>query len=269
MHVGYEDTALYEHRFWLQVLGDHARFIYDSLSTSEHAEIRRAASFIHVFDQLLERARHPEASQLRSLAVQAKHHAREIRRFKLHLIQRHLVGQIKISLSPTFINHMVNEVEEYLRILHYLVEGRIPPPSHPIHHHLVWLLDAAGHAGAIHDHLDAVEKQLRKKGTEFTRHFEQFYLKAVELAGYLRTSLKEFPALQRFNHQVELELAFFRKFLCELEEMRMDNEALGVLSPLMADHMAREECYYLIKLAESTGVKRPDCDPAKPRMTGM
>jgi hypothetical protein len=34
----------------------------------------------------------------------------------------------------------------------------------------------------------------------------------------------------------------------------------------MADHMAREECYYLMKLAESTEVvKAPYCDPTKPR----
>ncbi|GAB6889346.1 DUF2935 domain-containing protein [Geobacillus stearothermophilus] len=40
----------------------------------------------------------------------------------------------------------------------------------------------------------------------------------------------------------------------------------GMQSPLMADHMAREECYYLQKLAETTGeVKAPACDPTKPR----
>ncbi|QHN49727.1 DUF2935 domain-containing protein [Geobacillus stearothermophilus] len=37
-------------------------------------------------------------------------------------------------------------------------------------------------------------------------------------------------------------------------------------SPLMADHMAREECYYLQKLAETTGeVKALAWDPTKPR----
>ncbi len=48
--------------------------------------------------------------------------------------------------------------------------------------------------------------------------------------------------------------------------MELNQEVLGVLSPLMADHMAHEECYYLQKLEETTGeVKPPACDPAKPR----
>nr|WP_318153098.1 DUF2935 domain-containing protein [Metabacillus arenae] len=75
-----------------------------------------------------------------------------------------------------------------------------------------------------------------------------------------------FPALSRFHNHVELEMTVFKAFLRELEEMGLTKEILGVLTPLMADHMAREECYYLTKLAETTAeVKMPDCDPAKPR----
>ncbi|NNU84056.1 DUF2935 domain-containing protein [Geobacillus sp. BMUD] len=61
-------------------------------------------------------------------------------------------------------------------------------------------------------------------------------------------------------------MAIFQSFLHELEDMELNQEVLGVLSPLMADHMAHEECYYLQKLEETTGeVKPPACDPAKPR----
>ena len=37
--------------------------------------------------------------------------------------------------------------------------------------------------------------------------------------------------------------------------------------PLMADHMVREECYYLLKLHEvdPESVRLADCDPTKPR----
>lgn len=42
--------------------------------------------------------------------------------------------------------------------------------------------------------------------------------------------------------------------------------ALGTFVPLMANHMFREECYYLSKVAESAGIEKPDCKPAKPRL---
>lgn len=62
-----------------------------------------------------------------------------------------------------------------------------------------------------------------------------------------------------------MEMKLFQIFLHELEEMRMNNELLGVLTPLMADHMSREECYYLMKLSEVSDVKTPDCYPTRPR----
>lgn len=201
------------------------------------------------------------------LNQQAYQQANEIRKFKLELIKEHLIGHISIHLTPGFINHMVNEVEEYIRVLEYLTTGKVPPISHEVHHHLLWLMDAAGHAGAINDTLDGSEQKLKKKTHEFTKTFNDFYLKAVEMAGFLRTYVQEFPALERFNHQAEIEMKVFKEFLRELEELELQGAVLDTFSALMADHMAREECYYLIKLAESSGLEMPKCDPTKPRVT--
>jgi len=50
-------SALYEHRFWLQISGDHARFICNTLSPIEDQDVQVAASHIEAFNQLLEGAR--------------------------------------------------------------------------------------------------------------------------------------------------------------------------------------------------------------------
>ena len=47
------NAAKLEHEFWLQVLGDHSRFILDSLSPSEVKDIEVAKRFIKEFDRLL------------------------------------------------------------------------------------------------------------------------------------------------------------------------------------------------------------------------
>lgn len=263
------DESLIEIQFWLQILGDHSRFIHDSLAPSEKKYIEAANSFKTSFDKLLLRSKEVLNEQsLLLLFQESQTSSEEIRAFKLLLIKEHLVGEIKISLPPTFINHMVNEVEEAIRVFSYLSKGQIPPIVHSLHHDLLWLLDAAGHAGAIDSNLDMVEKQLKDKGQKFTKDWKEFYLKAVELAGYLRSNVLEFPALAKFHNDVHLEMIIFKKFLRELEEMELKKEALGTLSPLMADHMAREECYYLKKLADTTDLPSPDCDPAKPRTEG-
>ncbi len=92
---------------------------------------------------------------------------------------------------------------------------------------------------------------LKKKSDSFTKHFEQFYLKAIELTGYLRTNLQTFPALKKMNKDVKLEIQVFQTFLKEIEELEISSQMLSTFSTLMADHMMREEMYYLKKLEQS------------------
>ncbi|MFC0270867.1 DUF2935 domain-containing protein [Metabacillus herbersteinensis] len=262
----FQEASVFEHMFWLQVLGDHARFILDSLAVSEKEDIKKATEFKQAFDTLLKKA--TEQNDMYTLTLEAEAYVKQFRVFKLSLIKRHLVGKIKIQLPPTFINHMVNELDEYMLVLKYLKKNEVPPIFHELHHHLLWLLDAAGHAGAISDNLDAVEKRLKEKSDVFTKHFEQFYLKAIELSGFLRANVNSFPALTRMNKEVTLEIEMFRMFLDEIEELEFSNEMLSTFSVLMADHMLREECYYLTKVAEATDAGDPNCDPTHPRIEG-
>ncbi|KAA0550321.1 DUF2935 domain-containing protein [Bacillus sp. BGMRC 2118] len=263
----YKESALFELQFWLQVLGDHGRFLSDSLAPKEKELINQANYFIRNFDDLLTRSKRDVTDEeLDRLLQESYQSSLEIRQLKLTIIEKLLLKQVTISLTPTFINHMVNEVEEFIRLVKHFVDKKVPPAMHPLHHDLIWLIDAAGHAGAINDRLDHTEKDLKHKSAEFTKQFEDFYLKAIEMAGYLRTNLATFPALARFHHQIDLEMTIFKAFLREIEELELTKQTLSILSPLMADHMAREECYYLTKLAESTEVVQdPNCDPTKPR----
>lgn len=244
--------TLFEQTFWLPILRDHSQFILDSLSSREKQEVTRAKNFYKALNELILNENFLDLESSYDIA-------KRLRKFKLHLLERLLTDQIAFHLSPTFINHMVNEVEEYLRILKCLLNKKIPSPCHPLHHHLLWLPDASGHADGLVKNFDGVEKNLIIKGNEFKEKFEDYYFKAVELAGYLRTKLKTFPALEHFHSEVELEIVLFQKFLEELEEMSLDKTMLGTLNPLMADHMYREECYYLTKLSQVSNIKQPSC----------
>lgn len=157
----WEDSARFEHGFWLQILGDHARFLMDSLAPKETKEVETARQYKKAFDQLLEQSK--GNTDLKILTANAAGMASSIREFKLHILKRQMDGKIAIHLSPTFINHMVNEVEEYIGILNFLKSEQMPPLYHELHYHMVWLPDASGHAGAISDTLDAVEKESGKK----------------------------------------------------------------------------------------------------------
>lgn len=265
MSITNDQQAFFEHQFWLQILGDHGRFIFVSLAPNETNDIKLAQQFIGRYDQLLNAARNT-GSNLAELNRQALQLTTEFRQFKLDLLKRMLLGTITFGLPPTFLNHMLNELEEYMLILNELVAGKPVPLFNPLHYDLIWLSDASGHAGAIAAGLDRVESALIHKSTEYEKHFNNLYLKAMEMAGYMRTMLQDYPAFRKFHRDVDMEMSLFLKFLQELEEMEIKSEVLDRIMPLMPDHMAREECYYLTKLAQTGVVPAPQCNPARPRI---
>ncbi|MGG1426432.1 DUF2935 domain-containing protein, partial [Bacillus paranthracis] len=42
MERNYEESALFEHQFWLKVLTDHAQFLLDALAPKEKEDIKKA-----------------------------------------------------------------------------------------------------------------------------------------------------------------------------------------------------------------------------------
>jgi hypothetical protein len=266
MSVSVQET-LYENRFWLQIMGDHARFIYYSLAVSETEHIQKAQQFIGIYDQLLDVARRQlletEAGSLNQAAYKNTY---EFREFKLRLLALTLESKLKVHLSSTFFNHMLNELEEYILTLSALM-NRQDTLFHPLHYHTLWLSDAVGHAAGVAANLDEVEKDYIDKSRKYEKQFTDMYMKTIELNGYMRTGRDRFAALTRLNEQAASEMFGFKEFLEQIKLERINARLLGTLMPLMADHMAREECYYLTKLSESArGIRKPDCDPARRRI---
>ncbi|OOM16077.1 DUF2935 domain-containing protein [Clostridium saccharobutylicum] len=260
------EIALFEHHFWLQILGDHSRFILNALSPNETFFIDEANKSIDIFDNLLEESHNKISNEdISRLNYESYSAAMRIRKLKLSIIAKHIEGKINISLPPTFINHMVNELEEYIFILNDLINGK-KPCYRDIHLHLLWLPDGSGHASTLADNLDMTEKKLIKKAKVYSKMFTNYYLKAKEFSGYTRTGIIEFPALKKLDADVDEAMNYFKDFLKKLEEYILEKQVLGVISPLTTDHMFREECYYLTKLSMVSDTKPPECDPTKPRI---
>ena len=261
------DMSIFEHRFWLQIMGDHARFLFYSLAPTEESHIQKANEFISIYDKLLEQSRKQlSPTEIKELDRMAYEITYQFRDFKLKLLAQSLTADVKLHLPPTFINDMLNELDEYILTINTLVNGQIPL-FHPIHYHLLWLTDAIGHSFAVTGTLDLVEKDLIDTSTRFEIQFTDLYLKSVMLNGYLRTNMVTFPALERFNEQVVTAIQAFIEFLEKIQDLRMDARVLGTMLPLMADHMSREECYYLVKLSQTAkSIRKPDCDPTRRRL---
>jgi hypothetical protein len=275
---------LRENWFWSSVFRDHALFIRTNLSGDEEQMYQWAVGFQQTFERLLNDAQalareagisgpagsyavsgpRPEppaaglqGQELLHLEQQARQQSQRLLEqlepliaFKQEIIQRKLDCKIKLALGPSLVQHMVNEAHEAQRALGRVRElSPLPPALQSLHHHLVWLPDAAGHAAALHGGLDEPEKKLQDTTKSFKEIFSGMHLKAIELYTMLRVAPRMTGALRRLNRDAMAEIGLFRAFLTELREHLEGCEVLTVnLMPQLADHMLREELYYTEKI---------------------
>jgi hypothetical protein len=281
--------ALRENWFWSGVFRDHATFIHANLGPDQDPLIRRALGFAQSLEKL-----HQEAATLAQQAgltgpagtyaysgepaeaplaglqgqelLRLERQAAELtqallqsitalRSFKEELLAQKLDCKVKLGLGPSLIAHMIVEAEEAHRTLGPArTVAALPEPLQALHHHLVWLPDASGHAGVLHSNLDALEGSLLKTTRDFQHIFDGMHLKALELYTMLRVAPRMVGALRRLNRDAMAQIGVFRAFLAELREHLEDCEVLNVgLMPLLADHMLREELYYTEKLLALQG----------------
>src|SRR6202020_81873 len=177
-------------------------------------------SLMRRFDDLLEGVRQQPMSdqQLGAALDESKRAGEQLRVFQLDLLKEKLVGAVVTDMPPTFYSHATDELDEFLRLLSYYVQGKTPPAVHPLHHDLLWLLDASVHADIARARLDLTEEKLKEKLGHFVKDFAAFYMNAVDLDKFLRAGVFEFPAMARFHREVEPEMLAFRQLLGEIRD---------------------------------------------------
>lgn len=244
-------SILSEHRFWLQNLAEHARFLFYAIAPNEQGELRRLQTFILDFDNLLGVSnRGLSAGELDALQQNACKETQLFKACKLELLAVALSGRLNMHIPILRINHMLNEDEEYLAMMDSFRQGKVPM-YYPIHYHLLWLSNAAVQAGEIASGLDRAENELLERAQTYETLLKNLFLKAIELNGLTRTKLNTFPALEALHVQAEKTVSALEGFLENLNRLRSDGSVLGCLNPLIISHMMRECAYYRLKLSLS------------------
>jgi hypothetical protein len=236
-----------ELRFWLKIMSDHARLIKSSLQPDNPNQILIAVNLINIWERLCHKFKgdHEFDADLVEEILSAGLSFREYQR---ELLGSSLRQEQVTTFPPTFYNHLLNELEEFLKFINELQTGEESSGS-MLGNHLVWVLDAAGHATFIGSNLDPAEALYREEAKAYENAFLKMYYKVVEMAGYYRSDLEAVrPVLLRFNRQITELMQEFICFLSELQEGLAQQQILGNLHSWLMDHMIREEKYYLRKI---------------------
>lgn len=223
-----------ETEFWITVVHDHLTFMKESLRGKQDKKL----------EQLLREATSlSNGGDIRNVLDLCK----RVKQVKLDLLNKVLVSTNVSTLTPTFISHMINEIDEGISILSCIDEiGSCPQENTALHLHKLWLLDAKGHAITVASLLDPTETSKIKEALKFGEQFDYLFSRCLEFIGFLRAAPKGFPRIKDLNNEADMAMNLFVGLLKELEM----NGVLGSLTKLMVNHMIMEEEYYLKKLVK-------------------
>ena len=255
-----------DNRFWLQIMGDYARFIFNALSPAQTAEAKETQKFIREFDGLLGESRQElTKDQLTALNQRSYDALQNFRKYILQIAQLQLTGKIIFSLRPSYINHMVNDTEQYLYLLTAYKQNKAAVLNSAAVS-MVWLMNIYVSAITIQDGLDATSfDRSKQNASNLAGEMLDLYFKAYVMNGLCRTGLCDFPALTSLNDDIAIVMLKYAEFLVEQINLMEEKKVLGNLTMLYLDSMYRQLCYYINELSKVSSIKPPACDPFRQR----
>jgi hypothetical protein len=216
--------------FWLGITRDHLQFIHDSSAPSEFEFISRSRDLLARLPTVPLELTVDKLEEIHQFV----HHVLAL---KLYVIEEQVTRDAKLSLSPTFIKHSKDELQMFDRLL----SGEAVDLWD---YHKLWLNDTAGHCQAITCRVDETEKSIKKKYKKLCKDFKELHSKAMEYSEYF-VSGEVFPAVAKLTSDSVAHVTIFLRSVSELLSMKKENLVLGTISPLMLDHMVREQSYYI------------------------
>ncbi|TYP79077.1 DUF2935 domain-containing protein [Paenibacillus methanolicus] len=249
-------TPWEEHRFWVEILQDHAYFVRDHLSVSEQEPIRLAQSYIDAFQSLynelhaLDKNGDYRNPGLVAFARKAWPVANGYFQLEGSLQRARIANRVNLNLSPTYLNGTLNENQEYLRLLGYMTHGQAPPPLALVDLMDLWLEDQLGHAILLINVLDPAEHGIRARAQIHLDAFRALFSQNEVIRGYLRFSPPGIPVQLRLARETLAAVNGFYEFVLEIIHLYRSTALLERTTLRFLEHHLPETCYFIRKLAD-------------------
>ena len=227
--------------FWTDILSDHAMFQSNAFSHSEENYITEAERFNQIFKRYHQTILSQKTADLHAL----ENDTINFINFKKTIIHNLLHHNILINFSPSFVNHMVNEADEFLNILRM---GRCPLEKPP-HYIKTWLADASGHAVTLSSFLDLAETTTINHAQFYKDTFDKLEKKASEIS-MIGENLKAKINPELLKEETIEILNEFIKFCMTIGE-QLDKKKImstGTMSSAITNHFIKEHRYVINKL---------------------
>lgn len=244
-----------EHLFWLEILQDHAYFVRDHLSVSEVEYVNTSQQYIHLFGELISilnsiprTVNHIDETMI-YFANRAWPVAKGYYEFEGKLQSLRIDNEVNLNLSPTYLNGTLAENQEYLRILTFLVQGKIPVPLPLTDLMDLWLEDQLGHVVLFEDLLDPIELMATKQAEAYISSYQAFIIQNRHLKGYLRFKEPNFARQKEFANDVGKTTIEMSRFIYSMVIKYKEKKILNKSTLRFLEHHFPETCYFIKKLS--------------------
>lgn len=269
-------TVWEEHAFWLEILQDHAIFVYDYLAPYEQQWIAAAEHYIQAFEDLLQKlnavpqGEEVYSDQMINLAKDIWPVAKGYYELEGSLQSQRINNAVQVSLSPTYFNGTLNENQEYLRQLSFYMQGQPAPPLSLVQLFDLWLEDQLGHAVLLRNSLDPLERDIIQRTDAYSAKFQGFMVQNQQMKGYLRFSPPGIRRQQLMAHEVGMAVLEMNSFISMVVTRYQTTEVLNKTTLRFLEHHFPETCYFIIHLSAFAPELRNvamNCSLKKPSFT--
>ncbi|MDF2835718.1 MAG: hypothetical protein K0Q63_1358 [Paenibacillus sp.] len=245
-----------EHAFWLEILQDHAYFVYDYTAPYEKQWVAEAEQFIARFQVLIDRLNAvpksdpPQSPAMIQIAKEIWPVAQGYYQFEGRLQSLRVDNKIQVALSPTFFNGTLSENEEYLRQLNFYMQGKMPERLPLVQLLDLWLEDQLGHAVLLRNALDPMELEIIRETDRYAGIFQGFMVQNTQIKGYLRFMQPGFKRQQLLAAQVGQAVLAMNAFIYKVVQLYRNTELMNKTTLRFLEHHFPETCYFVCKLSE-------------------
>ncbi|WP_261800235.1 DUF2935 domain-containing protein [Paenibacillus sp. PAMC21692] len=256
MHAVRAVTVWEEHAFWLEILQDHAYFVFDFTASYEKTWVEEAKQFIGRFQVLIDRLNtlpreeSHESPLMIAIAKEIWPVAQGYYLFEGRLQSLRIDNQVQVALSPTFFNGTLSENQEYLRQLTFYMQGKLPDRLPLVQLLDLWLEDQLGHAVLLRNALDPMELEAIREADRFTDIFRGFMVQNQQIRGYLRFARPGIQRQQLLAHQVGQAVLAMNAFIHKVVRLYQNTELMNKTTLRFLEHHFPETCYFIRKLSE-------------------
>ncbi|HEY8363972.1 MAG TPA: DUF2935 domain-containing protein [Haloplasmataceae bacterium] len=225
---------------------DHALLLYTNLSLKEQDIIKTTQYFLEEWDKIYQEVSNENRQITKEFLENSKKILNQFTQFKKILLTKLMRNDIELTLTPTYLNHMINEAIEFKVILTLPFFNTLDN----LRLHKIWLPIMSGHAKYLLSQLDEIEIAYLEKAQFYKDYFIKMFIKAYEMCSIIqKTGLKD-KGIYQFNKDVEEKLHDFIDFLKTIEKHIKEDELykIGTFTFLILNHMIREVKHYLNRL---------------------